>query len=249
MVLRTGDTVLRHSQSWSDDVQRLLTHVRRRGFQFAPEPLGSDDQGRDVVRYIEGDTSATVTPWPGTLWSDQLLVEVGKTVAEYHRAVADFVPPDVVHWQFRPRALAPGEIICHHDFAPYNAVFRGHQLLGMIDWESAGPGTIQGEIAFLAWQWVPLSAPERRVNIGNDPNVDPVTRLRLLVDSYGFEDRMGLIQAIIERVEISRSGIEARATEGARAYIELRDEGHTRDMASLIRHLETNQRKLQSAIE
>jgi len=45
------------------------------------------------VRYIDGDTSATVSPWPGPLWSDELLIEAGKTVADYHRAVADFVPP------------------------------------------------------------------------------------------------------------------------------------------------------------
>jgi len=152
IVLRAGDTVLRESKPWSNDVQRLLSHVRSRGFLLAPEPLGFDEQGREVVRYIEGDTSATVTPWPGALWSDELLVEVGKTVADYHRAVADFVPSKVVHWQYRPRALARGEIICHHDFAPYNAVFRGNHLLGMVDWESAGPGTIQEEIAFLAWQ-------------------------------------------------------------------------------------------------
>jgi hypothetical protein len=249
VVLRAGDTVLRQSKPWSNDVQRLLAHVRSQGFRHVPEPLGFDDQGREVVRYIEGDTSASVTPWPGSLWSDELLVEVGKTVADYHRAVADFVPPDVVHWQYRPRALAPGEIICHHDFAPYNAVFRGTHLLGMIDWESAGPGTIQEEVAFLAWQWVPLSPPVREMRDGSDPNIDQVTRLRLLLDSYGFEDRMGFIQAIIDRVEISRSGIEERASEGGLPYIQLRNEGYTRDMESLIRHLEKNRRKLQSAIE
>ena len=249
VVLRAGDTVLRESKPWSNDVQRLLSHVRSRGFLLAPEPLGFDEQGRDVLRYIEGDTSATVTPWPGSLWSDELLVEVGETVADYHRAVADFVPSEVVHWQYRPRALARGEIICHHDFAPYNAVFRGNHLLGMVDWESAGPGTIQEEIAFLAWQWVPLRPPEREVDDGSNPRVDQVARLRLLLDSYGFEDRMGFIQAIINRVEISRSGIEERASEGGLPYIELRNEGHTRDMESLIRHLEKNRRKLQSAIE
>jgi hypothetical protein len=249
VVLRAGDTVLRQSKPWSEDVQRLPAHVRSRGFLLAPEPLGFDDQGREVVRYIDGDTSATVSPWPGPLWSDELLIEAGKTVADYHRAVADFVPPEDVHWQYRPRALVPGEIICHHDFAPYNAVFRGTQLLGMVDWESAGPGTVHEEIAFLAWQLVPLRPPEPEVNDGGHPKIDQVARLRLLLDSYGFEDRTDFIQAIIHRVEISRSGIEERASEGGRAFIELRNEGHTRDMASLIRYLEKNRRKLQTAIE
>jgi hypothetical protein len=249
VVVRAGDTVRRLPMPWSSEVQRLLTHVRSRGFLLVPEPLGFDEQGREILRYIEGDTSATVTPWPGSLWSDELLVEVGKTVAAYHRAVADFVPSIGAHWQYRPRALLTGEIICHHDFAPYNAVFKGGRLLGMVDWEGAGPGTIQEEIAFLAWQWVPLSSPEAEINNGSDPEVDQVARLRLLLDSYGYEDRAGLVDAVIERVEISRSGIEERADAGGLPYIELRNEGYTRGMESLIRHLEQNGRSLQSAIE
>ena len=249
VVVRVGDTVRREPKPWSDEVQRLLSHLRSRGFFLAPEPLGFDEQGREVLRYIEGDTAATVTPWPGSLWSDELLVDVGRTVAAYHRAVADFVPSDDPHWQYRPRALQPGEIICHHDFAPYNAVFKGRELLGMVDWEGAGPGTVQEEVAFLAWQWVPLRPPQREVNDGSDPHVDHIARLRLLLESYGYEDRAGFIDAIIERVEISRSGIEERAAAGGLPYIELRNEGHTRDMASLIRYLGKNRRKLQEAIE
>jgi hypothetical protein len=247
--MRAGDTVRREAKPWSAEVQRLLAHVRSRGFLLAPEPLGFDEKGREVLRYIEGDSSASVTPWPETLWSDALLVEVGKAVAAYHRAVEDFVPSNDADWQYRPRALQPGEIICHHDFAPYNAVFKGSHLLGMVDWESAGPGTVREEIAFLAWQWTPLHPPQREVRDGSDPNVDRVVRLRLLLDSCGYRDRSGLIDAIIERVEISRSGIEEQAAAGGLPYIALRDEGHTRDMASLIRHLEKDRRSLQSAIE
>lgn len=248
-VVRVGDTVRREPKPWSDEAQRLLSHLRSRQFLLAPEPLGFDEQGREVLRYIEGDTAATVAPWPGLLWSDELLVEVGKTVAAYHLAVADFVPSDSPRWQYRPRALLPGEIICHHDFAPYNAVFKGSHLLGMVDWEGAGPGTIQEEIAFLAWQWVPLRPPEREVTDGGDPEVDQIARLRLLLESYGYDNRAGLIEAVIERVEISRSGIEERAAAGGLPYIELRNEGHTRDMESLIRHLQRNRHNFQAAIE
>jgi hypothetical protein len=249
LVVRVGDTVRRQPKPWSYEVQRLLAHVRQRGFLLAPEPLGFDDEGRDVMRYIEGDTSATLEPWPGSLWSDELLVEVGNAVAAYHRAVADFVPSKDAQWQYRPRDLKAGEIICHHDFAPYNAVFEGSRLRGMVDWEGAGPGTVQEEIAFLAWQWVPLSPPIREVQNRCDPDVDQSARLRLLLDSYGYYARVGFIEAIIERVEISRSGIEERADAGGLPFIDLRNEGHTRDMESLIRHLEKNKRALQAAIE
>ncbi|MGC2486596.1 MAG: phosphotransferase [Acidimicrobiales bacterium] len=249
LVMRIGDTVHRPPQPWSGEVQRLLAHVRERGFLLVPEPLGFDAQGREVVRYIEGDTSAAVSGWPGPLWSDELLVEVGRAMSAYHRAVSDFVPSASASWQYRPRPLEPGEIICHHDFAPYNAVFRGGRLLGIVDWEGAGPGTVQEEIAFLAWQWVPLHPPEQPRRDGSDPHVDQAQRLRLLLDSYGYERREGLIDAVIYRIEISRSGIEGRADQGEAPFVALRDEGYTREMAELIAHLERNGRALQSSIE
>jgi Phosphotransferase enzyme family len=249
VVTRIGDTVHRASKPWSAEVQRLLAHVRERGFLLAPEPLGFDDQGREVVRYIEGETSATVSPWPGPLWSDALLVEVAKAMSAYHRAVRDFVPSARPTWQYRPRPLEPGEIICHHDFAPYNAVFRDTRLLGIVDWEGAGPGTVQEEIAFLAWQWVPLHPPGEARRDGSDPLVDPTRRLRLLLDSYGYQRREGLIDAVIERIEISRSGIDDRAAQGEAPFVALRNEGYTREMVGLIAHLERNGQSLQSSIE
>lgn len=248
-VMRNGDTVRRPAQPWNKDVHQLLQHVRDRGFLLVPEPRGFDNQGREILSYVEGDTSASVSPWPGPLWSDELLAEVARSVAAYHRAVADFVPDPDARWQYRPRPLEPGEIICHHDFAPYNAVFNHHQLLGIIDWDGAGPGTIQEEIAFLAWQWVPLGPPDLKEHVGCDPKIDEGARLRLLLDSYGYERRKGLIDAVIERIEISRSGIEERASVGDPPYVALRDEGYTRGMERTTQYLIERNSYLQAGIE
>jgi hypothetical protein len=248
-VMRNGDTVRRPAQPWNKDVHQLLQHVRKRGFLLVPEPGGFDDQGREILSYLEGDTSASVTPWPGSLWSDGLLVEVGRAVAAYHRAVADFIPDAHASWQYRPRPLEAGEIICHHDFAPYNAVFRRDQLRGIIDWDGAGPGTVQEELAFLAWQWVPLGPADLKEKVGCDPTTDDGARMRLLLDSYGFESRLGFIDAIVERIEISRSGIEERAALNDPPYVALRDEGYTRDMERVIRYLGERSLDLQRAIE
>jgi aminoglycoside phosphotransferase (APT) family kinase protein len=247
--MRNGDTVRRPGQPWNKDVHQLLRHIRDRGFLLAPQPMGFDERGREILSYIEGDTSASVDPWPGPLWSDALLADVGRTVAAYHRAVADFVPDADARWQYRPRPLEPGEIICHHDFAHYNAVFKDHQLRGIIDWDGAGPGTIQEELAFLAWQWVPLGPPDLKEHMGCDPLIDEGARLRLLLDSYGYQDREGLLDAVIERIEISRSGIELRAAAGDLAYVALRDEGYTRGMERTIEYVTDRNSRLQAEIE
>lgn len=249
VVVRSRDTVRRPAQPWNNDVQQLLSHVRDRGFLLAPEPRGFDERGREVLSYIEGDTSATVTPWPGSLWSDELLVDVGRAVAAYHRAVTDFVPAETAHWQYRPRPLQPGEIICHHDFAPYNAVFKGTRLLGIIDWDAAGPGTVEEEVAFLAWQWAPLGPLDLKEKIGCDRQIDEVARVRLLLASYDYQRREGLIDAVIERIEISRFGIEERASAGDAADVSLQVDGYTRDMERQIRYLMERRRELQAAIE
>jgi aminoglycoside phosphotransferase (APT) family kinase protein len=145
--------------------------------------------------------------------------------------------------------LEPGEIICHHDFAPYNAVFRGEHLLGIIDWDGAGPGTIEEEIAFLAWQWVPLVPTDLKEHVGCDPRIDEGARPRLLLDSYGYTSRLGLIDAVIERVEVSRSGIEERAAAGDPPFMALRDEGYTRGMERTIQYLNGRSSHLQREIE
>ena len=70
--------------------------------------------------------------------------------------------------------------------------------------------------------------------IGCDPEIDEAARLRLLLDSYSYDDRKGLLDSVIERAEISRSGIEKYAAEGDPAYIALRDEGYPREIEQII---------------
>ena len=55
--VRTGDTVHRTSYAWSPAVLDLLQHVEREGFEGAPRALGFDDQGREVLAFIDGEVS------------------------------------------------------------------------------------------------------------------------------------------------------------------------------------------------
>ena len=237
LVVRVGDTVRRSAGSWTPVVQELLRHVRVRGFDLAPEPLGFDDAGREVLRFIPGEAVGSGHPWPAWAWSDDLLVETARAARCYHEAVASFRPPGAVAWRAGTGSLAHGEIVCHNDFAPYNVVTSRGRLRGVIDWDFAAPGTPLWEVAFMAWQWAPLHHPALAESLGAQPDA-VARRVQLLCDAYGLADRSGLVDAIIRRVDASRRGILDGASAGDETFLELEAAGHAGDMAKTLHHLE-----------
>jgi Ser/Thr protein kinase RdoA (MazF antagonist) len=100
-------------------VHALLRHLRARGFRQAPQPLGIDRQGREILTLP--DQVATY-PLPAFIWSDDTLVAVARLLAAYHHATVGFVPPAGAVWQWP--AHQPGEVLCRDDFAPYNLLFQ-----------------------------------------------------------------------------------------------------------------------------
>ena len=53
-VVRVGDTVRRAAGPWTPTIHALLRHVRAAGFTAAPEPLGLDEQGREILSFLPG---------------------------------------------------------------------------------------------------------------------------------------------------------------------------------------------------
>ena len=90
-VVRVGDTVRRPAGPWTPAVHALLRHLHEAGFTASPLPLGVDDQGREVLRFIPG-----TVPWPhrfDLLEADDQLARVGTLIREFHDAVGSFIPP------------------------------------------------------------------------------------------------------------------------------------------------------------
>jgi hypothetical protein len=233
-VVRVGETVRRTAGPWTPTIQALLHHVRDRGFDLAPEPLGLDDEGREVLSYLPGSTVGWSLPWPEPIRSDDLLEQVGAATAHYHRAVLDFRPEGVVPWHAGPAALGPSELVCHHDLAPYNVVLEGGSLKGIIDWDLAGPGRAVSDLAFVAWQWVPLHGPSVTRMLGWEHPPDRIRRLRLLLDAYGLADRTGFVDEVIARIRYNRGIMVRKAAEGDRAYQDLVAQGHVVGMEEAL---------------
>jgi hypothetical protein len=173
--VRVGDTVRRRSGPWTPAVHELLDHLATAGLASAPRAHGLDERGREVLDHLPGEVVDVDTQ----VVSDARLVTTGRWLRTFHDAVADF-RPGRRRWYFGERDLGPDEVICHHDVAPYNIAYDGDAVAGVFDWEMAGPGLPLGDLAFLAWNAVPLF---RAVPGTDDRWVH--RRLGLLDDAYG----------------------------------------------------------------
>jgi hypothetical protein len=236
-VWRVGATVRRSARPWSGTVQRLLAHLRRSGFDLAPEPGGFDHDGREVLGFISGQTVGWDLPWPDWVRSDRTLAAVGSALRRLHEATGEFALHDPGPWPPPLHGLAgdgapPGvrpPAVCHNDLAPYNVVFGAGGLSGIIDWDMARPGDPLSDLAFVAWQWVPLHGPFVSELLGwsGPPGPDERgRRLRLLADAYGLDERRDLLPAVEARIAANRSTMAERAAAGDAAYQALVDAGH-----------------------
>jgi Ser/Thr protein kinase RdoA (MazF antagonist) len=155
---------------------------------------------------------------PSWVWSEDVLVEAGRRLAQVHQASAGFDATDAV-WQLPARS--PAEVVCLNDVAPYNMVFDdAHQLTGFIDLDTASPGPRVWDLAYLAYRLTPLSQVQD-TGAGLPSLTLRRHRLELLCRAYaGAGDRTAVDEQAVVRTTITRledlaAFTEARAAAGA----------------------------------
>jgi hypothetical protein len=57
-------SVRRPVGDWTPSVHNLLRHLERQRLEGAPRVLGIDDQGREMLSYLDGQTVGHSSPWP-----------------------------------------------------------------------------------------------------------------------------------------------------------------------------------------
>ncbi|MGI8435201.1 MAG: phosphotransferase [Nocardioidaceae bacterium] len=200
---RVGRTVRRSTGPWSPAVHALLRHLSSRGLPGVPEVLGTDRLGREVLTYLPG----RVLDVNEEMSSPELLADAMRWLRRFHDTVEGFVHPGP--WR-SDQPGAPGQLVCHNDFAPYNVATNGEgrseKVVGVFDWDMAGPGTRLEDLAFAAWNWVPL---HQALSVD-----EAATRLELMAGSYaGDMTALDILGAVVPRIESAlqriRSGQEA----------------------------------------
>jgi hypothetical protein len=213
--VRVGDTVRRRAAPWTPAVHALLSHLRSVGFDVVPEPLGFDDHGRAVLRFIPGETHPG-WPDPMPLWmfeDGRTIIAAAVLLRRYHTAAASFVAPPGAQW----RTVAPTrhEVICYYDWGPYNALFRDHEPVVMLDWDGAGPGTRLWDVALAAYQWVPLFPIPDGVSTNTVlPLRSRAARLALFCEAYGGVRPADAIDALVEELPFHADVIQRLADAG-----------------------------------
>jgi hypothetical protein len=168
--VRRGDMVAKPRLPQSETVQRLVRHVRAQGVTWAAEPLGTDDNGDSLWRFIPGGVSHDD---PNEGYPGVVVEEIARRLREWHDATVTFprTRKDVWFW---PGKL-PDEVICHVDFAPYNHVFDNGRFVGAIDFDLCYPGPRLWDLAYTAYRYVPLTPVG-----GTTPDAAAATRARRL---------------------------------------------------------------------
>lgn len=172
-VLRIGDTVRRATGPHSPFVHRLLNLLEENDFKYSPRFLGMDEQGREIISYIDGE------PINSDSNSLELAVESIKLLKKYHDITAD------------SELSEDQEVVCHNDFSPWNTLIKDNKIVGIIDFDEAKPGKRVEDLAYAIWTFLDLGSDQ-------DSGLQ-IRNLRKLTDRYGFTDIEALIEEILEQ--------------------------------------------------
>jgi hypothetical protein len=215
--VRVGNTVRRLAGPWTPAVHALLAHLAGQGFTGAPRPLGFDEQGREVLTFLEGETIGHRKPRPAWVYAEDTLVQVARWMRGCHQAVAGFGPPPGAVWR-EGGTWSPGLIIAHNDATTHNAAWHQGTLTGFFDWDFAGPATPEWDLALTGFSWVPLHV---RYVVAAEGVTDFAARPRRLdrfLDAYGWPATTGEFLDVVEaRITAHADGIRDKAAAGDEA--------------------------------
>jgi len=178
-----GDTVRRPTGPWTPAVHALLEYLAPR-IPHVPKVVGFDQHGREVLTYLPG----RVVDIDTELLTDEQIASITRWSRNFHAAVSGFSHPGP--WRYFP--VPSATLIGHNDIAPYNACFDGNELVGVFDWDLAGPTTPLSELAFLAWNCVPLWR-----DIGAEA---AARRLTVIASTYGGFRPGQILRAVPARI-------------------------------------------------
>lgn len=216
-IVRVGSTVRRPRRPFTETVHAYLRHLHSNGFELAPEPLGFDESGREVLTYVEGEVPREPLPdWATTL---SVLQDVARLVRRLHDASEGWDPPADASWGSIPGAVPEGvepmfeaaELVAHADYCPGNVVFREGRPYALIDFDLARPTTRMADAVNALYWWAPLVDPIDRPPALVDADVP--ARVVAFAEAYGMtgEQRSQIVPLAVRRAHNTHLTMRAAA--------------------------------------
>jgi thiamine kinase-like enzyme len=177
-IVRVGNTVRRPLNSNSTFIHKFLQYLEDINFDASPRFLGIDEQGREIISFIEGDVPSNLG-----YYSDEQLVAAATLIKRFHDTTQGC------------ELASSEEVVCHNDLSPCNFVFINNIPSSIIDFDMAAPGTRIFDLAYAAWLWLDIGNEEINAN-------DQKRRLVLFIEAYGMSDINLLIEVMTKRQSI-----------------------------------------------
>lgn len=227
-VVRVGDTVRRPMGPHSELVHRMLGKLEEADVDCAPRFLGIDEQGREVLSWIDGEVATR--PWPQWVADPERGVSVARLLRQLDDALILIGLPDdtpVRSWlSGAPEPVGPvSSFLGHRDVTPENTVFRDARAVALVDFDLMSPSSRVDEVVNLLLWWAGWMAPEDRNDVFKD--VDPGERARLLIDAYGLSDdeKDWVVPVAISAAQQSWHWMKHRAEDQGGGWRRMWDEG------------------------
>jgi len=216
-VVRVGDTVRRPWRRSTPFAHAVLARLAEISAGLAPVPLGRDDQGREVLSWLDGEVP--IPPFPTWATEEAFLVSLGELVRRVHDALAGWLPDPALTWGTELADPSGGRQVVHGDVCPENIVCRDGKAAALLDWDFAAPGRRIWDVVGTAWLCVPFVEPGRR---GPEyAGLDVLVRLRALVDAYDLPggDREAFGEVLAQRRAVGERFIRGQVAAGHPGFV------------------------------
>lgn len=243
-VVRVGNTVRRHPGRAGHAVHALLRHLESLHFHDSPKLLGIDEQGREILSFIEGEAGQ----WPAIWASEIALTSSARLLRRYHDATIDLVGSNEA-WVYEYPDHARHEVICHNDFGAYNIVFKGMQAVGIIDFDLAGPGPRLKDVAYAAYWMTPLSLNNKDMLPFAEADLQSGSRrLKMFCACYEITADENLLEMIGEVLTLMGDEAHVEKMVGEAAVARLIADGHLAGWRSEAQAFQDNKLRLAQSL-
>jgi len=202
----------------------------------SPRVLGVEG-GTEILSWIDGESG--VAGWTKVV-PESGLRRWGQFLRTYHDAVVDFVPSNESVWSSGRGTCGDGEIVCHGDFGPWNAVWRGEEIAGLIDWDHACPASPLFDVAYGLEYVAPFRPDEESIRrMGHVSPPDRRRRIEVFCDAYGIEVPPDVVEQVARQQRQTARTVEMLSVNGVEPQASWVREGYLEELAERVRFTES----------